>query len=564
MTTAIAAAAMFVSMPAAASSNDDLRDELEELLENAENEMKGTPAVSEYLGLDELKDTMEDQGFDVKLKAGLSEETAENVGMPEEMAEGSYLEMQVQADPKERQWQFGAGLSVANMDLFNLALYGNHDMLAVSLPQIYENTVGIRSGNLYEQMEHSWVTESGGEIPEILKNVELDFYPEDCDEWQNSMGVNISLEDLSEEFEDILEDFTDRLDITKKENGDSGYDAVYYVEASWENLKELYQGWVMAYLKPFAMTGMISEENMDIYEDSVDQMFAQAQLVCPENPVMEFYVMGGRLDKILCEMQVDMTAVQETEAAEETETEAETEDSFSASVSVGDDDVLASIDRGTMEFEVIFWGESEGYTNADYNVYVKDEEGNLVNSMYLTQTHFEQDTVSGDRIGLMMEDEESTYYCDLYQSSFDSATGEYSVTFSFADDSSSEDDSTVYLNVEGSFSDVVKGQGFVCNFEKCAIGEDFEDVGALCGSISVQAGPGEIEQPQNVEMLFEMTEDQAKALADTIESNINALMGISEEPESEDADLQTEGAADETEESTSDTENAADGTVHTV
>ena len=539
----IAAAVWLISVPVLAAP----KDELEELLKQAEEAMQGSSAVSEYLGLEELEEAIEEKGFDVKLLAGLSDETAENLGLPEDVAENSYLGIRVQSDPEKRQWNLETGLTVSDKDFLNLSLYGDHDLLAMSIPQLYEKAIGIKGGNLYEMLENSWmkevIIEETGEIPEILRDIDLVFYPneEEWKEWQESVENSYQVEDLKEQFEDILESFTDGLEIVSQKDDDYGYDMVYDVKVPWDELEKLCQGWASLYMKPFVAAGAVTSEESGDFEEqlqmSLEEMFMQVRMISPEDPVVKFYVWDGKLERILCELPVEVPeeSISENElqseiAGAESKLQSQIADEEKKTVSA-DIGMLDSSEKGVLEIRVSFWNDGEGYVNIDYDIYGKDVDGNVLGSVNIWRTHTEEGTVSGNNIGIMMmEGEECIYYSDLFDSSFDSSTGEYTVEFSLKDQETSE---TVCLELEGNFADVVKGQGFTCNYERCAIGEDYEDMMDLTGSVTVQANPGVIEKPQETDILTDLTMEQLGTLISTVEANANEYFGIQSEPESE-------------------------------
>lgn len=541
-----AVAVWLISVPVMAAP----KEELEELLKQAEETMQGSSAVSEYLGLEELEEAIEENGFDVRLLAGLSDETAENMGLPGEVAESSYLGIRVQSDPEKRQWNLETGLTVSDREFLSLSLYGDHDLLAMSVPQLYEKAIGIKSGNLYEMLENSWmkevITEEMGELPESLRDIDLVFYPneEEWEAWQESVETLYQTEDLEEQFEEILDNFTESLEIVCQEDDDYGYDKVYVVKILWDELETLYQGWASLYMKPFVAAGAVTSEESGDFEEqlqmSLEEMFTQVRLVSPEDPVAKFYVSDGKLERILCELPVDLTEVRkaedelQSEAAEaglELQSETAGAESKLQSGMSETEKKTGSDDRGILEIRVSFWNDGEGYADIDYDIYGKDMEGNVLGSINIWRTHTEEGTVSGNNIGMMMmEGEECTYYSDLFDSSFDSSTGEYTVKFSLKDQDTSE---TVYLELAGNFADVVKGQGFTCNYERCAIGEDYEDMMDLTGSVTVQANPGVIQKPQETEILTDLTMEQMGTLIRTVEANANEYFGIGSESESE-------------------------------
>ena len=101
---AIFAAAALV-VPAAVQAKEDPGEELEEILET-QMEQGEKSLLSKTLGLDELQENMEEEGFSVQTKFGVSRETWELLGVEAPTSEDGYLQMNLRAAEDAERWQF--------------------------------------------------------------------------------------------------------------------------------------------------------------------------------------------------------------------------------------------------------------------------------------------------------------------------------------------------------------------------------------------------------------------------------------------------------------------------
>lgn len=457
------------------------------------------------------------------------------------------------------------GCSLMGMDFVSLVLYGDSDMLTLSLPHLYGNPLGIRSGNLYEQMEGSWADGEDGGLPEQLREIELDFFPGDgtLDGWKGFAEKYWSLGEISDRYDVMLDSFRESLEVAKEQEDD---ETVYAVTVEWEDLKALYQDWLCLYLDIFKQAGVYADADYADFEEQVDEIFREAQMVVEEDPVIEFCVADGKLRRVSCEMFADTTVWKETESEssiysgngmeKQTEGSEEAEEPELVKTVAGDNtseqvfaeayeteeetefgeeqaglNLMEDFETGYLEYEIVFREETEGMSNTDVNFYIKDEEKDVRSAVYVTKTRMTEETKVIDYLDVMfMKGSEAVYYCNLFYRVFDSSDGSLDVRFSLTDQNTED---TVYLEISGTFSEVVSGQGFTLNFDKCSLGQNYEDIGTLNGKIKLEAQPGEIQKPQNVQMIFDMTQEELDIMVDTIEENAEKLSGIFREEESE-------------------------------
>ena len=126
---AIFAAALVV--PAAAQAKEDPGEELKEILE--EQMDRGEKSLlSKTLGLDELQENMEEEGFSVQTKFGVSRETWKLLGVEALMSEDGYLQMNLRAAQDAEKWQFDLEAATdENTKFLNFSLYADEDQLAM-------------------------------------------------------------------------------------------------------------------------------------------------------------------------------------------------------------------------------------------------------------------------------------------------------------------------------------------------------------------------------------------------------------------------------------------------
>lgn len=490
-------------------------DELIEILGQMEQKSREGAVLSSWLGLEELGEAVKDHGLRFDFQTGISTEAGENPGLPEELVNDSYYRIQMQIDPENRQWLYDTGYSLRGMDFAGLVLYGDSDMLTFSLPHLYGNALGIRSGNLYEQIEGSWAVSGDWELPEQFREIELDFFPDEAalGKWKGFTGKYWDLGEISDRYDAIMDSFRESLEVTKEqEDGES----VYAVTVEWEDLKALYQDWLCLHLDIFKQAGAYADVEYADFEEQVDEMFREAQRVIEKDPVIEFYVSDGELERVSCEMFADTTVWEETESESDIYNQNREEEQTALNL-------MEDFGTGYLEYEIVFREDTEGMCNTDINFYIKDEEKEVQSAVYVTKTHMTEETEVIDYLDVMfMKGSEAVYYCNLFNSVFDPADGSLDVRFSLTDQDTED---TVYLELSGTFTEVVPGQGFTLNFDRCSVGQNYEDIGALNGKIRIEAQPGEIEKPQKVQMIFDMTQEEIDTMMDTIYGNIEKLLG---------------------------------------
>lgn len=408
-------------------------------------------------------------------------------------------------------------------------------MLTLSVPQLFERPLGIRSGNLYEQMKDSWAADAAEKISSDERDFELNFFPdeEELDVWKDELRELCGYEENTEEqYEKLLNAFLDDLACTKEKEGG---ETVYSIEMGMDVVKELYLGWFDLYYSPLKTLGTVTGYEFDQVRTEFEESFDEFEKVVPQNPLIKCYVQDGRLDRITSTIFVDTSGaagrfvnvdgIENTEQqAEETDggslinmAEGENSEDESAETGNGADFFLGAeadssgisvrtssgteiLQKGSLEFELVSWEEMAGIESTDINLYVRDE------------------------------NQEVFYYCNLFSGRFDSSTGHYDLTFSLTDRKTGAETD---VKLESRFTDVVLGESFVWDIDRITFEQDEDSAELLNGQVRVCARPEELAQPEDPTMLFDLSEEELRQAETAIAQNLNSLLGVKSEEQTE-------------------------------
>ncbi len=476
-------------------------EELRELLEQTVQDGKSSSAIAQYLGLEELKKAISEKGLTFEFRMEPGKGILQESGLSDWIRENCYYKWKAQIDPAGKQWMLDTGFGLMDQDVFSSTLYGNKEMLTLSVPQLYEKPLGIRSGNLYEQLKSSWAADAAEKIPSDERDFELNFFPDEetLEMWKDELRELYGYEeDTEKQYEELLNTFLDELTCTKGEEGD---ETVYSIEMEMDAARELYLGWFDLYYGPLKTFGKVTEYEFDQVKTDLEEEFDEFEKVVPENPSVKCYVEDNRLDRITGTIFVDMSGA---------------EGQF---VNIDDSSETEVLRKKSLEFEIIFWEETAGVMSTDVNFYVRDEE------------------------------QEDFYYCNLFSGRFDSATGHCDLTFSLTDQ---ETGAETAVQVGSRFTDVIPGESFVWDIDRITLEQDGDSTELLKGQICVQARPEDPEQPEDPVMLFDLSEEELQQVGGTISQNLKDLFGIESEEETEEEKV--DELADESSEAVETTE----------
>lgn len=524
-------------------------EELRELLERTMRDRQSHLAIAQYLGLDEMKTAAAKKGMTFKLWVEPGEEAVQNLGLSGRIVKVSCYKLRVQMDPAGKQWMFDTGVALKDRNILDFSLYGDEKMLTLSVPQLYERPLGVRSGNLYEQLKDSWAEDAAEKIPSDERNFELNFFPdrEDLEAWKDELKKLYGYEENTEEqYKELLDGFLNELTCAReKEDGWT----VYSIEMEMDAVRELYLGWFDLYYNPLKTFGTVTEYEFDQVRTGLGEAFDEFKKVIPENPSLKCYVRDDRLDRIAgrifvdasgtaggfvnvddgpAEQRTDGSGMEDSAGAGEEDSQsrfaqagtgdsenAETayieEDTESAHVKAAGVKFSLEVDadsegirikkpsgteilrKGYLEFEEVFQEETAGIAGTDINFYVRDEE------------------------------QEDVYYCNLFSGYFDSATGHYDLSFSLADQ---ETGARTTMRIGSRFTDVVPGESFVWDIDRITLEKNGNSTELMKGQIQVQARPEDLAQLENPVMLFDLSEEELRQAGSAAAQNLRGLFGI--------------------------------------
>lgn len=561
MVTAVAAGLLLPGTVQADSPMEELSEIMEEQQERASESL-----LKRTLGLDELSDEMEDHGVSVQLKAGLAPGTAQTLDIQDEIPEDGYVQIGFQLDPKQKAWLLQAGANTGEESLIDLALYGDCDQLALSIPQFYTGALALGAGNLKEQYEQSALAQIIGDIGTI-PDLDLSFYPEEDAEaeWEELF------ENLEEEAEDRVEEFHDSIQVEKEMDGDT---TIYKATVSTKDIMELYSAVLTEYCSALEATGAVNANGTDpetgdpvTFDDMINSMTEQMQSVLGEEGTMEVQVRDNLVQAIHYELYCDTTELQQagmeelgeamTELVEEElapagsaenaapSDETETEVEFGVVIGGADGSSEISLDaepfQGVLSYDIVYWDPTDVSRGFYLNMTATDQDENEVMGCYLDWTSTQEDTTESNMLYLeVSEDGEIIYDGIPFYSYFDAESGDYSVTLSLTDSESGED---VAIYLYSNFSRIEKGKSFLWTINELGMEANGEQIG-LTGELQVAADPGVIEKPQESRMILELSQEELTSLAQEI--SLKAALWSSQLEGSDAADeAETEAAAGE-------------------
>lgn len=297
-------------------------EELEDILERQE-ELSQESLLAQQLGLDELGDAMEDNGWQFSVKSGLNDGTLETLDMEGAIPEDGYAGISFQIDPKLKKWLFQATTG-AEEPFVDLALYGDREQLTLSIPQLYSGAVGLIAGNLKEQYQSSELSKilEGSVSSEDAPDIDMKFYPDDdVAEWASN-----PFSQLQEQIEEKAEQIGDTMQVEKTE---SDGDTVYAAHMQTADIMEIYSmvmnGYVDLLTDPALSSVVVMSGDVQELRDSIDQMLDVMEAVLGDELVMNFHVQDGLMTSVDYDLYIDSAAIEEAAKlnAENTEIQAQ-------------------------------------------------------------------------------------------------------------------------------------------------------------------------------------------------------------------------------------------------
>lgn len=573
---AVLSAAMVFSGTAMAAPTDELNDILEK-----QQELAGDSLLEETLGLSELGEAIGENGLQLRVKAGLDADTfdkmREESGYTEDEAQflkDSSFVLNVQVDKELEKWLVQAGLGSDAESILDASLYGDAEQLALSLPQLFSGALSLKAGDLKEQLLNSELGTILGiteEDASQMPSMDMSFYPDG-----DLFG------DLLECLEEDAEQINESMQVEKTEDGDV---TTYAATVDTSDVMELYR---TIFDKEFSIftdspLASMTEEDLSDLDVQLDQMISGMESAIGDTVTMNFEVRDGLVEKISYELYLDtaeleqaldsteMTelveevaaeagnaadAVQNVEGDVETalteaesaanESEAETQaqsDSISvqsetAQPDTSESDVTADSFRGTASYEVTYVDPAQPSKGIEFHMDMTDEDSGETIALqmnYETETEGTKETVS--YFMELLENGETLYSGTPFTASFDASTGDLDAIFAVADD-----DSSVELKLDSTFTEIEKGQSFVWTIDELSLAADGEKVG-MNAEVKVNADPGAFEAPAEQRVLLELTQGGLLDLVNEITENAQAWAEKYEQPYTEETET-TEDAVE--------------------
>ncbi len=578
----ILAAALTASMIIPGSvmaDGPDAAEELKDILDRYQ-EMQSQSLLKETLGYEELCERIDDNGLELVIQAGLTDETVDQFALEDQIPKGSWIRFDTRINPKTERWMLASVTgqdTTEGADLFEL--YGDKDLLSLIAPYLYEGAVAIRSGSFREQFEGS-ALQTLLEVTEEIPDFDLQFYLDE--EEVEYSPVKLYQEQMEEQAEQIGEN----MKVEKTETDEA---TVYTAHVRTADVMELYGTALGVYYGTLEESGLVTDSEMNAFEAELDEMLGQMERMLGEEIVIDFHTTDGLLAKASCEFFVDPTvvesAVDSVEAAEEElagdageaageelagdagETAGEElagdageecvvdagQDSLETPLTQIEEETLAeagmvsldtsletSGEAGYVSYEVSFADPEQPAQKMNINMEVSDIEGNEILSICMTQEKQDIESGTGERTTLSMEMREagSTVYSGTpFWMEYDVETGDLDAWLEIQSTETGEVqvgdttelqevNKTVTLMLDSNISGVY-GDSFVWEISNLSMESDGLTAG-LCGSVSVSTEPGNLAAPENPRMLFELDEAALMGLLTEISYNLDALSGESE------------------------------------
>ena len=533
---AIFAAAALV-VPAAAQAKEDPGEELEEILET-QMEQGEKSLLSKTLGLDELQENMEEDGFSVQTKFGVSRETWELLGVEAPTSEDGYLQMNLRAAEDAERWQFDLEAATdENTKFLTLSLYADEDQLAVSIPQFYDGALAIRSGSLLQQYSGSWLEQMLDQPLE--EDVDLSF----------AGGDGKKKEEAADDGDDSWEEVMDATRVEKKKQGE---ETIYSVIVPTELFLDFCQEQYETLIEQLSDVATVTE-----YGDP-DEFFDCLKNATEDELTLDFHTKNGFVTNVTLEATIDTAEFEEyqKELREEGAPDGPTA-SFWVSVpgfhtEVGgmqedtagqNTDAASDIIGGADGSTDIYLGSTGVITeklefafadpenpNAGFECSLKLENGEKKITVELSGERKRTGNTETYTLHLLQSDADGVNFDeDFYNVSFNAETGEYDGVLNFGEE-------VGMIGLDAAFTEIKAGESFDLRVDGLTIADE-TGTGSINGTVSVQVSPGELKAPENEKMFFELTEAQLLNLVMEIQQKGTAWQEkfMPEQSETEDA-----------------------------
>lgn len=502
-------------------------DELNEVLEK-QQELKGESMMAKTLGLEELGKAFVENGMQVQARVGLTDGTLETLGLTGEIPEDGYGMLNIQVDQNLKKWLLEAGIGAGEEGLLDIGMYGDADLLAISIPQFYSGAVAIGGGSFLEQYNGSVIQQYAG-VDVVIPDFDLTFFPD-----LSEMEAGGPAAELNAVMEEKMQEMQDALQVDKtEESSQIRYTAHYPTE----DMVDIYKAVLDSYLSWFQDAGLVSDMEMEETQEELDEILVQMAELVGDEVAVDYYVQDGYLAMISCEMEIDTVLLEEAENVDDGAADYEDVYTDDAAMDYEDeyiDDVTDYADEytdesivdfetsydtnpfvGTLKYECTFAEPTQPWKEFEIKMQVEEQETGQSVIVQIDKKTTESETTSQTTVNLdVWENGESLYSDTLFCSYYDAVTGDLDADLMFKD---TDTDTEVVLHLDSVISKMETG--FVWTIDALELQAEGQAAG-VCAEISVSSEPGEIAEPENPRMIFEL--DQGGLMGLLMEISVNA------------------------------------------
>lgn len=508
MVMAMASAMMMQATPVMANEAlEELNTILTEQLQQTQESL-----LSETLGLSDLKEAIKTNGIALQWNAGLMDGTAELTGLTD-IPEGSYAQLGVYLDKTNQNWKVDAGFGALDGALGDLTLYGEHDMLQLAIPQLYEGAITVHAGNLKEQYDASALSLLFGEqYSAMIPDIDMKFYPEATDlELFDSLSAGFSKVLLEE-----LTEFQQQINVEKREEQDS---LIYTMTYPSEAVQELYTSFFDSYIGLFSRLGMVNVTEISEWETEIDQMLDELFTMMPEEIDVNFYVKNDLVEKISYEMYLDTAAM-----AGASDMMSEEEQQEEAVIEVSD---AGKLENFTLFYEFTFTDPTNLGAGMDMRMQMIEETGVSGEILLQIANVTEESTASMTITAEVSAKDETIYSGTVFKQTFDAATGDFDIIVAEGMFDETDTQEELSLTLDSIFTQIEAGKGFTWKIDEFSFGSDSEKIG-ITSEVTVNSQPEAIEALPMERNIFEMDETELYDLILEISENAQNFIALSE------------------------------------
>ncbi len=499
------------------------REELAELIN--QQEFPGGAAwraLGEELGISGMAENIKTGGIDTSLKLFLTEDTMSQMGI-DDPAEGSYGELSFRYSPVSNNWELEGGLTLLGMKLMDASLYGDRDMLAATVPLLWDGSAAIRSGSLLDQYQGSALSQYLGQFP-LPRDIDLTFVPGEAGTLSD---IGALWAGWKEEFQEAAENAVEDIQVEKFQEGER---EIYEICFLSEDLEDCYLEFWDAYLDGLEQTQLVPRAEITQIREGLLRASTLRTFDTMGEKILEGRIEaeGGAIQEITLKVNVqegdgndgyryddssgydyDYDYGHEYSNEEETEYGHGTDDGYDQVASIPVSlNINAQLENNYMEVSLAVC-ENEEETEMS-RIRVRSSSG---------------ETSAMDTMELYFRENQGSNFFPIYRQEcyFDRETGRFQVEHIVTD----EYGDTIGFAIDSSFSQVIPGESFVCTVNRAGIGTGYESL-EMGLELRLNTGETVVEPPENPLMILEMSQEDASRWLDELNGNwtqMNELFG---------------------------------------